>query len=83
MSDPRVEQLIRGLKKLVDEFEPSYRAHGPMRVRFFGPPPGAEAPWSLVIEAGWDHNFGGKVTIESSKTGKSLRVYREGKELRA
>lgn len=79
--DRRLDHLLRGLKKLADDFEPGYRTHGPMRVRFENPPSGKEAPWLVVIEAGWDYNFGGRLVIEASKTGKSLRVWKDGKEL--
>lgn len=81
MTDQRLDKLLHGLKRLADEFEPGYHTHGPMRVRFQAPPSGKDAPWSVTVEAGWDHNYGGRVTIESSKTGKSLRVYGpEGKD---
>lgn len=82
MTDPRIDKLIDGLKKLVDEFEPRFRRHGPMRVQFTEPPFNEEAPWTTTIESGWDHNYGGRVHIVSSKTGKSLRVFRDGKELK-
>lgn len=72
----RLDHLLAGLKKLADEFEPGYRTHGPMRIRFLDPSPGKDAPWRIVIEAGYDHQYGGTITIEASKTGKSLRVWR-------
>lgn len=82
MRDDRLDKLLHGLKKLVDEFEPGYFTHGPTRIRCSGPPSGREAPWRTVIESGWDNNYGGRLVIEASKTGKSLRVWRDGKELR-
>lgn len=75
MTDPRLDKLIGGLQKLVDEIEPGVHRHGPMRMRFLSPPKDKEAPWRVEIEAGWDSNYGGRIVIESSKTGKALRAY--------
>lgn len=80
-TDDRLDHLLRGLKQLADTFEPGYHTHGPMRIQFYDPPSGKEAPWRMTIEAGWDHQFGGRIVVEASKTGKSLRIWRDDREL--
>lgn len=79
--DPRMTKLLDGLKSLVDGFEPGVYRNGPMRIRFQQPDPNREAPWEVSVEAGYDQYYGGRITIISSKTGKSLHVYRDGVEI--
>jgi hypothetical protein len=75
MNDQRVDKLINGLKKLTQELEPGLQNHGPMRVNYIKPPPKKDGPWQVIIESGWDENYGGRLVIESSPKGKSLKVH--------
>lgn len=82
MTDRRLDKLLAGLKKLVDEFEPNHRAYGPMQIAFRPPPRAPKEPWEIAISSGLDHNYGGTLVIQASPTGKSLRVWKDGKELK-
>lgn len=71
------DRFLRQLKELVDAHTGrGYETNGPMRVYFSTrrDDKGKARP-TAVIEAGWDSNYGGKVVVECSPTGKSIHVW--------
>jgi len=75
MSD--YNNFIWELKRIVDaEQQSPHEQHGPLSIQHAEEidSKGRERK-KVVIESGQDWNYGGKVVVEASPTGKSLTIY--------
>lgn len=74
MDERKVDHLLSRIKAALDDaIEPTYRAHGPMRVRFGGyQDDKGKHRDTLILDSTENSEW---VQIESSPSGKNLHVY--------